>query len=52
MAAEPAKYFPSMEMMPHIVQLMRQKATLPEPSATPFGEMNIPEPDKEKQTMF
>ena len=35
---------PSIEMIPQIVQLIMDKPTLPDPLATPFGEIKIPEP--------
>jgi len=38
-------YVPSMETKPQMAQLHRVKATLPECSATPFGDMKIPEPN-------
>lgn len=35
------------EIKPHINQLIKQNPTLPLPTATPFGETNIPEPVKD-----
>ncbi len=31
-------------IIPHTAQLIKLSATDPDPSATPFGEINIPEP--------
>jgi len=36
---------PNMEIIPQIAQLHKLNATLPDPSATPFGDMKIPEPE-------
>jgi hypothetical protein len=40
---------PSKETNPHATHIMRQRPTDCVPRKTPFGETNIPEPDRKKQ---
>jgi hypothetical protein len=37
---------PSIDIIPHTIQLIKLKPTLPDPAATPFGEIKIPDPSK------
>ncbi len=39
---------PSKEINPHIAQIIRQRPTDCVSRKTPFGEMNIPEPNSNK----
>ena len=43
---------PNVATSPHIAQLIRLRATDPEPSVTPFGDMKIPEPIYQTQSIF
>ena len=38
-------FLPKTEINPHEAHTMRERPTLPEPSATPVGEINMPEPE-------
>jgi len=41
-------HVPNMDTTPHAAQQIKLRPTLPDPSAMPFGAMNIPEPSKTK----
>jgi hypothetical protein len=44
------QYVPSKEINPHTAQTIRQRPTDCVSRKTPFGEINIPEPNSNKQS--